>query len=107
MDWVDDRTERSYGMGWPARAVGLFRGYTALPMPGSQTPKKPDPWTLVTASDERLRCMVVQGGARCNRRSAWISRPSEGVWMDDYAIVCQKHVNLVRDVGYVVERLPR
>lgn len=47
------------------------------------------PWTLVTAPDERERCMVVEDGERCDGRTEWLVGDLAGL---DYAYVCDRHV---------------
>lgn len=58
-------------------------------------------WTLVTAPDERHRCMVETDGTRCERPTAWLVGDPRG---DAYAFVCEAHVELVSGLG-VVERV--
>lgn len=59
-------------------------------------------WTLVTAPDERERCMVVEDGERCTRPSQWMVRAIDGS-PDDYACVCGEHLELVSGPRYLAE----
>lgn len=61
------------------------------------------PWSLVTAPDELQRCMVEIDGHRCEQVTAW--RVKGEAW-DEYALVCGDHVELVREPGMAVERVP-
>jgi hypothetical protein len=65
-------------------------------------------WHLVTAPDERERCMVVEDDARCERAPRWLARSARqpdgtGGEPDDYAFVCNEHLELVTGPGYLVE----
>jgi hypothetical protein len=44
-------------------------------------------WSLVTASDERERCCVVEDGARCERSTEFEIRGAGGE-LDDYTFTC-------------------
>ena len=57
-------------------------------------------WSLVTAPDERERCMVVEDAQRCTRPTQWLVGDLAG---PDYAYVCADHLAVVRRPGDLVE----
>ena len=61
---------------------------------------EPATWHLETAPDERVRCMFVADGVRCERRTEWLIGSLADL---AYAYLCGVHLDFVRQPGQRAE----